>query len=45
MVVRVLVLALLLVAVENSNSNEGDEKMTSNRDDIYEHLVDFAAPP
>ena len=34
-------LALLLVAVENSNSNEDDEKMTSNRDDIYEQLVDL----
>ena len=41
MVVRVLVLALLLVAVQNTNSNEDDEKITSNRDDIYEQLVDL----
>ena len=41
MVVRVLVLALLLMAVQNTNSNEDDEKMTSNRYDIYEQLVDL----
>ena len=38
---RVLVLALFLVAVQNTNSNDANEDETSYRDEIYEHLVDL----
>ena len=44
MVFRLLVFAFLLAAVKSTDSNDGNEDneaMTSNRDDIYEQLVDL----